>query len=155
MPTRAIAVVLVLLLSNAPAATARPAANDPAQAATAPTARNATPTPIADAGAQAAQATPDTSARRGVSAEWHMATAALLIGGAGVTIHGARARDGCFAYREYDTCGDFRRKYYVAGGALLAAGGTMLVLGERRTSRRRTSVGVDDGRLTLQHRVGF
>lgn len=155
MSTRSIAAVLVVLLSNAAPAAARQSASDPTVAAPAPAAGADTPTPLADAGARAAQAMPATPTRRSVSPAWHLATAGLLIGGAVTVVHGARARDGCYDYREYDTCGDFRRKYYVVGGALLATGATLLVLGEHRTSRRRTAVEVHDGRLALQHRVGF
>jgi len=149
---RSIALVLTLSITSAAAAAPRTIGAVPAATAASGERR---PTPIADAAARAAQAPAARGERRGPSFEWHLATAALLIGGAAVIVTGAKAQDPCYAYREWDECGGFRRPYYVAGGVLLGAGGTLLVLGERKGRRPRTSVDVSDGRLTLQHRLAF
>lgn len=150
---RSIALVLALTLSITPTAAARPI--DGAAPGVTASSADRRPTPIADAAARAAQAPSAERERRGPSFEWHLATAALLIGGTAVTLSGLKAKDPCYAYREWDTCGDFRRKYYIVGGALLGTGGTLLVLGDRKGSRRRTSVDMAEGRLTLQHRLAF
>ena len=90
-----------------------------------------------------------------MSTGWTVASLGMLAGGLGIAVYGWRAREGCYGYREYDERDDFRRKYYAVGGILIGSGATLFVIAESKRGARRMSIGVTEGRLTLQHRVAF
>ena len=79
----------------------------------------------------------------------------MVVGGVVTIVYGGTARDDCADYRQYDTCGDFRKKYYVLGGSLIGGGAFVLLTSVEPPRRAGTSIGMAPGRLTLQHRVVF
>jgi hypothetical protein len=153
---RMIALVLVCLLSNVAATVAAQARDAAAPAASlSSTASGARATPLADAASRAAQAAPAKAERRGGLAARRWLGLGMFVGGAVMIVYGGTARDDCADYRQYDTCGDFRKKYYLAGGSLMG-GGTFLLLTSVEPPRRHgPAIAMAPGRLVVKHRVVF
>jgi hypothetical protein len=113
-----------------------------------------TPTPIADAGARAAAATPLEPERRGMPAGLKWSGIGLLIGGgATVGIGAALQDDDCYSY-DY-TCDELRQGFYVFGGILAGTGAALLAIGAAKAGPPRTAVVFGPGRIMLQRRVSF
>ncbi|MEO5824093.1 MAG: hypothetical protein ABIT71_26600 [Vicinamibacteraceae bacterium] len=117
--------------------------------------RDAPVTPIADAGARAAQAMGGEPERRGMPAGLKWSGIGLLIGGgATLGIGAALQDDDCYDF-DYYSCDELRQGFYVFGGILAGTGLALLAIGAAKGGAPRTSIGMTHGRFLLQHRVAF